>query len=610
MIISIDIGTSYCSGCFLMPDGTVQPIEIGTGSSMFGSKYAIPSAIYVEENGKVLVGQAAMNSRKRNPQNFRMEFKRDLGSSIPILLGERSFLPEDIYTELFRHIRLCAEAISREPIEKVCLTYPASYGSGKRKKLCSAARAAGFFEVTLVDEPAAAAMCHCAEGYVHNGEQFLIYDFGGGTFDASLIRYEGGVFTPLCESEGLEQCGGIDMDRLIYQDILRTVDAYDAELLPKLRQDARRNMLFASRLSEMAVKCKHHLSSANVFSDDIPVEFDIIPYELTLDRFEEMIRPMVGKTIQTCQYMLEDAELSVSQLSGILLVGGTSRVPLVQKLVGQFAGTVPVHSAADQELTVAKGALSPELAQVQTRFQRDREQLLNERRMAEEARIRQEIRQQLEQEQAERRRQEEEQHRREEELRQQKERELQRRREEEARRRAEEECRRREAEEKRRREAAERERIANTPLMEIRCRINKEDGTLQLCPAKMIFLSETGTWRYTIYNRDIAACQYTRSMAGSYWGMLFGVVAAFGINLASGYFILELLTSLPVGITWFLMYVSVMWYLVRSVPAVRWKEDDGKQRYTVRRVKRKQRKALLQYCREHLPCQVTVAECL
>ena len=120
MIAGIDIGTSYSSICVLDGSGKIQPVDIATGTSMFGSKYSLPSAVFVEDQGNVLVGQAAMNSRKRRPQNFRMEFKRDLGLDIPIVLGNSSFLPEDFYIKLFRHMKNCVARISDEPMEKAC----------------------------------------------------------------------------------------------------------------------------------------------------------------------------------------------------------------------------------------------------------------------------------------------------------------------------------------------------------------------------------------------------------------------------------------------------------------------------------------------------------
>ena len=152
-----------------------------------------------------------MNSRMRKPENFRMEFKRDFGQTFPIQLGDRKFLPEDLYTELFRHMKACAEKACGEQITLTYLTHPAAYGKSRIEKLRSAAKAAGLFAVETVDEPTAAAMSYCAAGYVQDGETLLVYDFGGGTFDVSLIRYEDGVFTSLGNPEGLEQCGGIDI---------------------------------------------------------------------------------------------------------------------------------------------------------------------------------------------------------------------------------------------------------------------------------------------------------------------------------------------------------------------------------------------------------------
>jgi len=355
MIMSIDIGTSYSSSCISGPDGLARPVEIGTGASMFGSRFSLPSAVFVEENGDILVGQAAMNSRKRKPENFRMEFKRNFGETYPILLGNRSFLPEELYTELLRHIKACAEKASGEKVELAYLTHPATYGKARVEKLCIAARAAGLFDVETVDEPTAAAMNYCAAGYIQDGQTLLVYDFGGGTFDVSLIRYENGEFSPLSESEGLEQCGGIDIDRLIYQDMLSTVGS---GLLAQLQTNPLHYKRFAGQLSELAVKAKHHLSAAKIFEEPIEIGFEMIPYRLTLDRFNQMVAPLVGQTITTCHLILKNAGLTCSDLSAILMVGGTSRVPLVQEMVRQFAGQIPVHCADDLELAVAQGAIN------------------------------------------------------------------------------------------------------------------------------------------------------------------------------------------------------------------------------------------------------------
>lgn len=356
MIASIDIGTSYSSVCILGPDGKAQPVDIGTGTSMFGSKYSLPSAVFVEDGGSILVGQAAMNSRKHKPENFRMEFKRNLGEDIPILLGSRSFKPEELYTELFLHMKARAEKVSGEPIEKVYLTYPATYGEKRREKLRAAAKAAGMFELELVDEPTAAAMCYCAEGYIKDGQTLLVYDFGGGTFDVSLIRYQKGTFQLLSEPMGLERCGGMDIDYLVAQDMRAAIDKESPGAWEELKKNPTRFMRLTSQINELAIRAKHHLSDANRFEEYIEIGMDDVPYELTLDRFNGMIAPLVGQTVQICRRALDEAKVSASEVPSVLLVGGTSRIPLVQEMAQKITGK-PALCTANLELAVAQGAL-------------------------------------------------------------------------------------------------------------------------------------------------------------------------------------------------------------------------------------------------------------
>lgn len=356
MVVSIDIGTSYSSICMLGLDGKAHPVDISTGACMFGSKFSLPSAVFVEDSGNVVVGQAALNSRKRKPQNFYMGFKRNLGENIPILLGERSFRPEELYIELFRHMKARAEEVSGERVEKAFLTYPASYGKQRKDKLCAAARTAGLFDLDLVDEPTAAAMCYCAEGYVKDGQTLLVYDFGGGTFDVSLLRYENGGFELLAEPVGLERCGGMDIDYLIASDMREAINKELPGAWDELQKNERRFQRLTSQLSELAVKAKHHLSSAGVFEDYLTVDLDDVNYQITVERFNGMIAPLVGQTIQTCRRALDEAQVSPADVSAVLMVGGTSRIPLVKEMARKITGK-PALCAADLELAVAQGAL-------------------------------------------------------------------------------------------------------------------------------------------------------------------------------------------------------------------------------------------------------------
>ena len=356
MIASIDIGTTYSSICILGPDGKAQPVDISTGASMFGSKYSLPSAVFIEDGGGILVGQAAMNSRKHKPQNFRNEFKRHLGEDFPLLVGERSFRPEALYTELFRHMKARAEKLTGESIEKAYLTYPASYGKKRREKLRAAANAAGLFDLELVDEPTAAAMRYCAEGYVKDGQTLLVYDFGGGTFDVSLIRYENGKFELLSEPLGLERCGGMDIDYLISLDMRDTIEKEMPGTWDMLQQTPNRFLRFTSQLNELAVKAKHHLSDANTFEEYIEIGMDDVHYQLTQERLNGMIAELVGNTVKICRRALDEADVAASEVSAVLMVGGTTRIPLVQEMARKITGK-PVLCAADLELIVSQGAL-------------------------------------------------------------------------------------------------------------------------------------------------------------------------------------------------------------------------------------------------------------
>lgn len=357
MVISIDIGTSYSSVCRINSDGKAVAVDVSTGVCMYGSKYSLPTAVFWDaEQGCLLLGQTAMNSRISDPKNFRMEFKRNFGEDTPVLLGEREFRLEELYTELYRYMKKCAEKVEGVPVELAYLTHPASYGEKLKRRLLAAARAAGLFHVHLVDEPTAAAMSFLAEHRVRDGQTLLVYDFGGGTFDVSLLQCRDGTFHKVTEPDGLNRCGGIDMDRLIYQDMIRIVPA---DVLETLHHNPMHMMRVESQIGELAVKAKHHLSSATAFQEYIVVGFDTFPYELTRERFNKMVAPLVADSIQVCRRILQEASLQVGDLDAVLLVGGASRTPLVKDMLGQFVGeSVPVLMASDMELAVAQGALS------------------------------------------------------------------------------------------------------------------------------------------------------------------------------------------------------------------------------------------------------------
>lgn len=355
MIISIDIGTSYSSICYLDTDGKAKMIEIGTGISMYGNKYSIPSAVYLEEDGNVCIGQAAMNSRIIKPQNFKAEFKRDLGQDIPVYLGDKKYMPEDFYVIFFQHMKQCVEKkMPGETIEKTYITYPASYGKKKKEKLLDAASKAGLFQVELVDEPTSAAMCYCAQGLLKDGQNLLIYDFGGGTFDVSLLRYQNGRFQLLEEPDGLERCGGVDIDRIIFQDIMGIIDP---GLMDMIRQRADYYQKFQCQILEMAIKAKEQLSSSDIYNDTVQVGFDALGYSLTREHFNYLIAKVLGDTVSLCRDMIDRAGLEGAEMPVILLVGGSSRIPLVKEMLQKVVCKEMILEIENPDLAVATGAI-------------------------------------------------------------------------------------------------------------------------------------------------------------------------------------------------------------------------------------------------------------
>ena len=201
MKVGIDLGTSYSSICIINKEGKAEPVYVKTDISVFGDNYSLPSAVYID-HGNIIVGQAAINSRMKNPENFKSEFKRDLGQDITYYLDNRQLLPQDLYREVFSHLKQCAESHAGESIELACITHPANYNDRKKELVKTAAKKAGILNVELIDEPTAAALHYFSGKNISEGNSLLVYDFGGGTFDAALIEYKKGRFNSITPSLG------------------------------------------------------------------------------------------------------------------------------------------------------------------------------------------------------------------------------------------------------------------------------------------------------------------------------------------------------------------------------------------------------------------------
>jgi len=351
MKVGIDLGTSYSSISILNKEGKAEPVNVSTGISVFGDNYSLPSAVFAE-NGKLIVGQAAIVSRMKNLENFKSEFKRDLGQNIPYQLGEMQLMPDDLYRELFIHLKKCAEQYAGESIQLACITHPANYNDRKKVLVINAAKKAGLLNVVLLDEPTAAAIHYCNNQKLVEGNRMLVYDFGGGTFDVALIEHKNGKFESLTPSVGVEHCGGIDIDRIVFDDIIRSIKA---EHINQIKSNPVNLKRFKAKLNEISVKAKHHLSATEHYAEDIEIGFEYQNYEINRSRFNALISALIDETMACSNQIIKNAGMKIAEIDTLLLVGGTSRIPLVRERLEKITGK-NLQVNVNLELAVSMGA--------------------------------------------------------------------------------------------------------------------------------------------------------------------------------------------------------------------------------------------------------------
>ena len=234
MHLGIDFGTTFSSAA-LFVNGEIKRVK-----EPMRSGYSYPSSAFVNKEGKVFVGQAAENQRGQDPSSYRREFKRDLGQKIPSSLGNRKFLPEDLVSEMLKVLkREAEEMVNRQRIESAIVTIPASYAGYRAELMEQAARDAGFKQVQLLPEPVAAAIYYDRGQPLADGERLLVYDLGGGTFDAALMEKRGDRFELLAQPVGDERLGGSDFDTAIYNHLRQNCSQTLSQLLDPSQRDAR-----------------------------------------------------------------------------------------------------------------------------------------------------------------------------------------------------------------------------------------------------------------------------------------------------------------------------------------------------------------------------------
>lgn len=341
-ILVIDFGTTTSSAMLVAPDGSQLVREPGSDREWW------PSAVCVD-GAQVLVGSPAEQLRRSDPLAYRGEFKRDLGEDAPIPLGDRSFLPQELVTKVVAAIADEARRITGGPLTRAVLTVPASYSPADPRwdLMIEAGESVGFTEVELLAEPVAAAFAPVRGVAPETDATVLVYDFGGGTFDAALIRMEksGRPVVLGCAAEAT--CGGRDIDAVMYR---RLVEHGGDQLATKLADDPRRAPFIRAELSEMVRRIKHYLSDALVAPDFLHATDQRVTMERS--ELEELCRPVVEQSVRCCQSLIADSDATPTVA---LLVGGTCRMPLIADMVATELGC-PVRFAKDVSTAVVRGA--------------------------------------------------------------------------------------------------------------------------------------------------------------------------------------------------------------------------------------------------------------
>ena len=364
-VVGIDLGTTNSLVAYVK-DGVPFVIRDNSGDGL------VPSIVSAAPDGTIYVGREAQRRLLTDPRRTVYSVKRFMGKGIDdvqgdakllpfqvsgepggvvrIGLGDREFTPPEVSAFVLRELKRRAEEHFAEQgefdneVDRAVITVPAYFNDAQRTATRDAGRIAGLEVLRIINEPTAASLAYGLDK--KNQGVIAVYDFGGGTFDISILRVEDGVFQVL-STNGDTHLGGDDIDLLIVERILADLaspapqhvlpEGFSAQHTPESIQEIRKAVIQAKwDLSEL---------------DDT----DLLGVRLTRAAFEAMIRPVIDRTLAPCRQALTDASLQASDVDEIVLVGGSTRIPLVRRLVGELFGRTP-HSELNPDEVVAAGA--------------------------------------------------------------------------------------------------------------------------------------------------------------------------------------------------------------------------------------------------------------
>lgn len=338
-IIGIDLGTTNSEISYLKDDvPTIIPVE---GENL------MPSCVGLDPGSAVIVGRTARNQMISHPENTILSIKRQMGTNTTVKLGDKGLSPEEVSSLILIKLKQAAEEFLGSKVEKAVITVPAYFDDSQRRATKNAGILAGLEVVRIINEPTAAALAYEADKLQNN--KILVYDLGGGTFDVSLVESENGI-VEVKSSHGDTRLGGDDFDRLL-------IDYVAAIFKDRHGFDLTSDPSSFNRLWAAVEKAKRILSDRpfTVIREEYIYEDCHLDVEISRDAYEEMIRPLIRKTLDSVHACLNDALCLPKAIDQILLVGGATRTPLVSDMLLADMKIEP-HNRINPDLIVAMGA--------------------------------------------------------------------------------------------------------------------------------------------------------------------------------------------------------------------------------------------------------------
>jgi len=343
-VVGIDLGTTM-SAIAVLEGGEPEIISNAEGSRL------TPSVVAFSKEGERIVGQVAKRQSITNPDRTITSIKREMGTNYKENIDGKEYTPQEISAMILQKLKTDAESYLGEKVEKAVITVPAYFTDSQRQATKDAGKIAGLEVLRIINEPTAASLAYGLDkGEDHT---ILVYDLGGGTFDVSILELGDGVFEVKATS-GNNRLGGDDFDD-------RIVDHLVSEFKKETGVDLSKDRMALQRLKDAAEKAKIELSSvttANVnlpfitATSDGPKHLDIT---LTRAKLEDLISDLVEKTVNPMKQAISDSGVGTDEIDKVILVGGSTRIPLVQKVIKDILGKEP-HKGVNPDEVVALGA--------------------------------------------------------------------------------------------------------------------------------------------------------------------------------------------------------------------------------------------------------------